>query len=240
MLDSMHRTHQIWVVTAHKRGCGKVMFSKASFCSPGGCSFCDHYLWCKAPPPTWHMGTYPPLLTSDIIIVHLFKLVHLRTNQPTPNSGNHWNMYRWQAGNTHPTGMISCYCPQTKLQKCNVVILLHLSVILFTGGCTSPRQTSPPQDGPCSGRYASYWNAFFLWSASTPSTCYSIKCESHKTLTGHYWEDHFWRMFTFELLGHVTCKIWHNICCCHDHLSIAKTIGTFTAVWDEEAWMYLI
>ena len=45
-----------------------------------------------------------------------------------------------------------------------------LSVILFTGGgawrgCladTPPGQTPPPPDGHCSGRYASYWNAFLF------------------------------------------------------------------------------
>ena len=82
--------------------------------------------------------------------------------------------------------------------SCGNVMFLHLSVILFTGGlsasgsggvvclwvhggCTPPRQTSPPadtpldrlpppgrhlppppQDGHCSGRYAFYWNAFLL------------------------------------------------------------------------------
>ena len=41
-------------------------------------------------------------------------------------------------------------------------MFLHLSVILFTGGvvCLCP----PPRgaDGYCSGRYASYWNAFLF------------------------------------------------------------------------------
>ena len=32
-----------------------------------------------------------------------------------------------------------------------------------SGGCTPPGQTPPhPQDGHCSRRYASYWNAFLL------------------------------------------------------------------------------
>ena len=43
-------------------------------------------------------------------------------------------------------------------------MLLHLSVILFTGGgqrCTAPgRPSPPPPNGHCSGWYASYWNAF--------------------------------------------------------------------------------
>ena len=39
--------------------------------------------------------------------------------------------YGQQAGGTHPTGMYSCYRPQTKFAK---VMFLHLSVILFTGG----------------------------------------------------------------------------------------------------------
>ena len=57
-------------------------------------------------------------------------------------------------------------------------MFLHLSVILFTGGCL-PRHLQPPsrhspdrhsptlQDGHCSGRYASYWNAF-LYSQWLP------------------------------------------------------------------------
>ena len=60
----------------------------------------------------------------------------------------------------HPTRMLSCFCPQTKLWKGNV---LHLSVILFTGRrCTPPRQIPPPRDGHYIGRYASYWNAFLF------------------------------------------------------------------------------
>ena len=58
---------------------------------------------------------------------------------------------RLRAGGTHPTGMFACYRPQ---RSCGKVMFLHLSVILFTGG------PPPPADGHCSGRYASFWNAF--------------------------------------------------------------------------------
>ena len=49
------------------------------------------------------------------------------------------------------------------------VMFLHVSVILSTGGGVSrqkgghpltPTWTPHPSDGHCSGRYASYWNAF--------------------------------------------------------------------------------
>ena len=41
------------------------------------------------------------------------------------------------ANSTHPTGMLSCYCPQWSWGK---VMFLHVSVILFTGGSQSPSQ----------------------------------------------------------------------------------------------------
>ena len=50
-------------------------------------------------------------------------------------------------------------------------MFLHLSVILSIGGVwqTPPRQTPPwaDRDGYCSGRYASYWNAFLCWIKNT-------------------------------------------------------------------------
>ena len=62
------------------------------------------------------------------------------------------------------SGIVDNYRPQ---RSCGKVMFLHLPVILSTGGCVSqhalgetpPRQT-PPADGYCSGRYASYWNTF--------------------------------------------------------------------------------
>ena len=63
---------------------------------------------------------------------------------------------------------LHCYHPQ---RSCGKVIFSQASVILSTGVClpaipgqTSPWQADntapPPRDGYCSGRYASYWNAF--------------------------------------------------------------------------------
>ena len=69
---------------------------------------------------------------------------------------------------------LSEYTVNYRLQRsCGKVMFLHASVILSTGGGwqsdTHPsrhphptgRQT-PSRDGHCSGRYASYWNAFLL------------------------------------------------------------------------------
>ena len=64
------------------------------------------------------------------ITVDLFKCVHLRTHPLVLKSGGR-STYDWQPGGKHPIGMFSCYRPQTKLWEGNV---LHLSVILFTGG----------------------------------------------------------------------------------------------------------
>ena len=76
------------------------------------------------------------------------------------------------------------YRPQ---RSCGMVMFLHVSVILSTGGGVSGRppgqtpphpwadtlpwantpppraDTLPPRDGHCSGRYASYWNAFLFF-----------------------------------------------------------------------------
>ena len=78
-------------------------------------------------------------------------------------------------------------------RSCGKVMFLHLSVILFTGGCipgcngglcTPPRQTPPPRktpspqipDGHWNGRYASYWNAFLCYEIVLSSI--SIKLRS--------------------------------------------------------------
>ena len=62
------------------------------------------------------------------------------------------------------------FCTQNPARPnalCRKVIFLHLFVILFTGGGgvlqTAPRWTPPPTGhGHCSGRHASYWDAFLL------------------------------------------------------------------------------
>ena len=84
--------------------------------------------------------------------------------------------YRWQAGGTHPTGMLSCFSQLVYLYfaflHLSVILFaggggvynpwscfsqlvylyfafLHLSVILFAGGvCTTPGQTPPLTQTP--------------------------------------------------------------------------------------------
>ena len=66
------------------------------------------------------------------------------------------------------------------------------SIILFTGGVWQtppradtplPRQTPPwedtpsPADGYCSGRYASYWNAFLLTIVLVLQQVIAVVCE---------------------------------------------------------------
>ena len=59
------------------------------------------------------------------------------------------------------------YRPQ---RSCGKVMVLQVSVILFTGGGSGPGGVPgpwgmpgrDPPDGYCCGRYAAYWNAFLL------------------------------------------------------------------------------
>ena len=90
-------------------------------------------------------------------------------------SGQYWSMYCWQAGSTHPTGMLSCCPPQTKFGQGNIFAPVCHSV--HSGGVpgqvhpqagtplrqvhplagTSPGQVHPPGrnttpvDGQCAG-----------------------------------------------------------------------------------------
>ena len=69
-----------------------------------------------------------------------------------PTRAVHAGRYGQQVGGTHPTGMHTCYRPQTKFVK---VMFLQMSVILFTGGVclsacwdTSPRSRPPWEQTP--------------------------------------------------------------------------------------------
>ena len=77
--------------------------------------------------------------------------------------------------------------------------ILHLFVILFTGGGSAPGGGVPglgggawsgggclvpggcvvetPRDGYCCGRYASYWNAFLFCSARTYQIHFKLYCK---------------------------------------------------------------
>ena len=77
-----------------------------------------HQIW---GPPSSPLSTWGPTLflycwLLVVITGNLFSLVHFRTHPAVlTSSGGHRNMHRWQAGGTHPTGMLSCYyLPQTK------------------------------------------------------------------------------------------------------------------------------
>ena len=64
-------------------------------------------------PPTRELAIYPSTCYWPVVVVtgDLFKLVHFRT-YPHPvlvPSDGHWKTYGWQAGSTHPVGMLSCF-----------------------------------------------------------------------------------------------------------------------------------
>ena len=76
--------------------------------------------WIKRP-PTWDMGTYPlPLLpASDIWWSSLETCSNLFTaGPPSPTGTDIWwwplKQVRLASGLYAPTGILSCYCPQTK------------------------------------------------------------------------------------------------------------------------------
>ena len=85
------------------------------------------------------------------------KILKNRRSQDSSNNTHILSLHVWRrAGGLHSTEMPSCYRPQC---SCGKVMFLHVSVILPTD--PPPAQT-PLSDGHCSGRYASYWNAFLL------------------------------------------------------------------------------
>ena len=68
-----------------------------------------HGTWVP-PNPIWGLGTYP-YPTTDIWWSSLENCSNLFTLGPTPaliltHSGGHQDMYGWQAGGTHPIGML--------------------------------------------------------------------------------------------------------------------------------------
>ena len=96
------------------------------------------------PPQILNMGPSPSplpvfmLLTSSGITADLFKPVHLRTYPLPPNSTvltssvRQRNMYNWQAGSMHPTGMLFGLCrvetclarlsQNTRISKCQYIV----------------------------------------------------------------------------------------------------------------------
>ena len=96
-----------------------------------------------------------------------------------------------------------CYRPQRSYGK---VMFSQASVILFTGGGLfgrhPPDRYPPPRaDGYCSGRYASYWNAF-LFSKSFAENCMKMKeigqgCLVPSWIRHWPWDDKFERYITY-------------------------------------------
>ena len=103
--------------------------------------------------------------------------------------------------------------------SCRKVMFLHLSVILSTGGvCHTPRADIPPgQTSPCavhagirstSGRYASYWNAFFFRFIFRPnwegrSNFIALTKPITASLTKHS-DIHLPRQITYNLLCYLS------------------------------------
>ena len=94
------------------------MFSQAYVCSGGRVSRSLDTSRGTVPPD---MGPgYPPSLYWHLMVItkDLFKLVHLRTYHPPPpppqppsvltSSGSHQKTNSWEAGGTHPSGMLFC------------------------------------------------------------------------------------------------------------------------------------
>ena len=91
------------------------------------CSPCDHYPWCigpLGPPRTW--GPASPASENWWQSLVTYSNVFTWGPTPTPSGTDIWwhghrSMYCWQAGGTHPTGMLSCNTPEA--------IRAHLTLI---------------------------------------------------------------------------------------------------------------
>ena len=68
----------------------------------------------------------------------------------------------------------------TVRSSCGKVMFSQASVILSTvgGGCAWQRGVRGRRDGHCSGRYASYWNAFLLLICLYKQFIFGQKSES--------------------------------------------------------------
>ena len=104
----------LWTFNYRQQSCWKVMFSEASVILLG-----DGVGTSNASSDRWHgrvtSDVAPNLCYWHLVMItgNLFKLVHMRTYPPPQlvltSSGGYRNMYRWQAGGTHPSGILSWY-----------------------------------------------------------------------------------------------------------------------------------
>ena len=119
----------------------KVMFSQVSVLQ----SFCLQWEGVGTWHASWdrsHVRVHPspsPCYWHLVIITgDLLKLIHLRA-YPLPvltSSGGQWNKYVWQAGGTHPTGMLSCLYRIARIIPC-------LNNELRTSQCKKENETYP-------------------------------------------------------------------------------------------------
>ena len=152
--------------------------------------------------------------------------------------GMHWGGGgAWQERRPlqHPTGMHSCLCIYSFLdlfspsllyffitvrkRSCRKVMFLHLSVshsvhkgagsASVHAGIHTLLGRHPPADGHCSGRYASYWNAFLFIYLLTSLSFYLLI--SWFIYLFAYWSLNFFIYLCIYLFMYVSECIWTGV-----------------------------
>ena len=193
-------------------------------------------------PPTcaWDLGAYTPsplLLTSG---GHHWKPVQTWSLEDLPpplppvltSSGGHWNMYSWQAGGTHPTGMLSCSlrqvnrkstCPEEKFTHNEQIDVFEKSI------------------WPINGITATTWKRYIKQDSHVWLTVHVAYVENlHKVCPGDHQDCHLVPcLWLFRYSHEYRCKILKHSPCTLTPLTLYGNVAGFSPLLPEIYGIFL-